>query len=89
MQTNLKKTVWEFDAHWLRVEACDEAGQSLSRIYFEPNEQAPLPVAPRAAKLRSGRLRGMAKRLLGALAAVRRLRPAATPRGFSPNVAEG
>jgi len=76
MQTNLKKTVWELDARWLRVEACDEAGRPLGLIYFEPNDQAPLPVAARPSKSRSALLPRVAKRLLGAWAAVRHLRPA-------------
>ncbi|HEX4147008.1 MAG TPA: hypothetical protein VHY91_26155 [Pirellulales bacterium] len=53
MQTNLEKTVWELDERWLRVEACDDAGQPLSEVYFEPNEQSPSPVAARSSISRS------------------------------------
>lgn len=37
MDAHFRKTVWNWDPRWIRVEAFDDRGQPLGIVRFEPN----------------------------------------------------
>ena len=37
MTMTYKRTEWGVDPRWMRTEALDDHGESLGKIYFEPN----------------------------------------------------
>lgn len=68
-----RKTTWEFDPNWVRVEALDPAGESLGVVTFEPRAAAQDSPAPAS----SGVWAQMSRISAGFRSIVRRLRPSA------------
>jgi hypothetical protein len=63
MNLNLTKTVWNFDANWLRVEASDDADATSTYVYFERNERhSELAAAPEAQTCVTSQFRNGASR---------------------------
>lgn len=39
MPDNYRKTTWEFDPRWIRIEPLDDFGNTLGFVCFEPNHE--------------------------------------------------